>query len=73
MDKDGIFAKAKTGFSDCWVSLESPDYSASSDANDYQHQVLQNNKQHDKGAVAIWGDVAVHRALLLKGGRPCDG
>jgi hypothetical protein len=39
-DKDAISAQAKTQFSDRWVPLASSDSSASSDANDYQHQVL---------------------------------
>ncbi len=33
----------------------------------------QHDKQHVEGAVAFWGDVAVHRAVLLGGGRLCDG
>jgi hypothetical protein len=40
MDTDAISAKAKTQLSDCWVPPASSDSSASSDANDYQHQVL---------------------------------
>ncbi len=39
-DTDAISAKAKTQFSDPWVPPASSDSSASSDANDYQHQVL---------------------------------
>ncbi len=34
---------------------------------------MQHDEQHNKGAVAFWGDAAVQRAVLLGGGRPCDG
>jgi hypothetical protein len=40
MDTDVISAKAKTQFSNRWVPPAFSDSSASSDANDYQHQVL---------------------------------
>jgi hypothetical protein len=32
----------------------------------------QHDEQHVEGAVAFWGDVAVHRVVLLGGGRLCD-
>ncbi len=31
------------------------------------------DEQYNKGAVAFWGDVVVHRAVLLGGGRLCNG
>jgi hypothetical protein len=34
---------------------------------------VQHDEQHVEGAVAFWAYVAVHRAVLLGGGRPCDG
>ncbi len=41
-DRTGaIPSKAKTRFNERWVPPTSSDYSASSDANDYQHQVLE--------------------------------
>ncbi len=32
----------------------------------------QHDKQHDKGAVAFWGDMVVHWMVLLGGGRLCN-
>ncbi len=33
----------------------------------------QHDKQHIECAVEFWGDMAVHRAVLLGGGWLCDG